>query len=891
MRRLTSSLIAVSVVASLAATVTTPRPRHGRAAVSQLLGGPGAHPERPEEWERAQEWLAAPYGGLEGEMLGKAQAAAQAQSGAIRAGTGTYGRAWRELGPKPYVTTDTTYNDPYNGAPPTGWKSVSGRVTALAVDPSDPSGNTVWQGTAAGGVWLTRDGGRIWRPIWDSKPSLAIGAIAFDQSRPRTLYVGTGDGTIGRGHFTGTGVYRSTDGGRTFTRTARNVGAAVISKIVARNGKVFVGTSNGLWRSTDAGSSYHDARLPSAPDGRTRSNGPFANFVSDVVLHPDNANEVTAVIGFPRGEQAGASNGLYRSIRGGAPGTFARMAAQGLGESPEASEEPLGRMRLAYASGPGQNHDILWAIVQDAGLLNGMPWANGVDPPTPTRLNGIYRSADDGATWTLKATVESFISAPGSGLVGLLALYSPGIQAWYDQWIAVSPKDSEVVLVGLEEIYQTTGNANGATGLATWKTIGRYWNMCLYPVNVSCTAPAGPYAGETTTHADQHSFAFANGGTRVYVGNDGGVFVQNSESGSFANEWDSLNDTIGATQAYYAQMGSDGTVYAGFQDNGIGKITPDGRGIKTFVGDGGDVAIEPSNSDHAWSEYVGGTMFKTSDGGRTWINVAPELTGAQFIAPFEMDPLNEKHVALGGAEVVETTRGVDTTCPNEFLVTGTHAGPCDWVTSFTFGNDPASGAVRTAIAIDVHGPVVYAGVCGVCTVNFRDHSTFSKIRFALATNRKPGCSAATGSDACWHFARAKGLPNRFITDVTIDPRNPSIVYVVEGGYAHSQEWIPLDKRTPNLGRGHVFVSRDAGETFRDISANLPNAPVRTLEMRGDRLFVGTDTGIYTSPKAGAAWERLGRGIPNTPVFDLNFNPQKTVLLAATFGRGMWSYSF
>jgi hypothetical protein len=94
-----------------------------------------------------------------------------------------------------------------------------------------------------------------------------------------------------------------------------------------------------------------------------------------------------------------------------------------------------------------------------------------------------------------------------------------------------------------------------------------------------------------------------------------------------------------------------------------------------------------------------------------------------------------------------------------------------------------------------------------------------------------------------------------------------------------------------VGRGHVFVSHDAGRHFSDMSVNLPDVPANAIAVRGDRLYVGTDVGVFTAPKAGGAWTRLGTGLPNVAVWDLNFNPQDTKMVVATHGRGVWTYDF
>ncbi|MHB8511297.1 MAG: hypothetical protein ACYDCC_03865 [Actinomycetota bacterium] len=862
---------------------------YARPSLDSLLmpSGPGHHPETMTEGEKAAQFLSDREGQVDPARAVAARFEAARQAGFISVSAGSGG--WRQLDPHGYRGDDTTYNDPYNGAPPTGFTHISGRVSAIAVDPNDPSGNTVWVGTGGGGLWVTHNGGAWFRPVWDSKISSAIGAIAFDQAKTKMLYVGTGDGSAGSyASAGGDGVYRSTNDGRSFTRVARNVNAALVTKIAARSGRVYVGTNRGLWISTDAGSSYRYAPLNTNADGTAPGTALLSNMISDVVISPDAWNEVTAAVGCVRGQAAGCmGNGLYRSGDGGV--TWNRIDSSGLATG-SLSDDSIGRISLSYASGPGENHQVLWAVVQDPGMANGT-MKQGVPRHIPTQLNGIYRSADDGVTWTLKGNFASLVSAPGSGLLGQAALYTPGIQASYNQWIAVSPVNPSIVVVGLEEVYQTDQNADSSTGLATWTTIGRYWDMCAYPVNYSCdptNANAGPYAGQVTTHGDQHAFAFGSGGTRLWVGNDGGVMRQDSSSGIFSNTgWREMNDSLGTTQAYYSAMGTDGTVYAGFQDNGIGKITPNGEAVDTFVGDGGDVAVDPANSNNAWGEYVFGAMFTTADGGKDWTDVAPDLpNGAQFIAPFAMDPTDANHVVLGASSIVETTKGVGTVCTQDFLVTGTHLpndAHCDWINSYDLGVD-SQGAQRTATAIADQGPYVYAGFCGVCGINIRDANSDRQIRNGIATNFRPGCTPAIGTNSCWHIASAKGLPNRYITGIAM--LGPSGIVATESGY--SQSWIAPTSRTPNIGRGHVFFSYDGGEHFIDISRNLPNTPVRSIvasESAG-KLFIGTDMGVYTLGATG--WQRYGRGLPNVAVDDLKTNPQETMLVAATYGRGIWS---
>ena len=147
----------------------------------------------------------------------------------------------------------------------------------------------------------------------------------------------------------------------------------------------------------------------------------------------------------------------------------------------------------------------------------------------------------------------------------------------------------------------------------------------------------------------------------------------------------------------------------------------------------------------------------------------------------------------------------------------------------------------------------------------------------------------------WHFAKAEGLPNRYITGVAIDPNDSGTVYVTLGGYANRQ-WVPpgsyLDPNR-NIGAGNVYRSTDAGEHFTDISGNLPAAPAFTIAIHGGQLVVGTQVGAFVSnDPSGGTWAVLGTGMPIVPINHLEIAPQDpNLLVAATFGRGVYLYRF
>lgn len=146
----------------------------------------------------------------------------------------------------------------------------------------------------------------------------------------------------------------------------------------------------------------------------------------------------------------------------------------------------------------------------------------------------------------------------------------------------------------------------------------------------------------------------------------------------------------------------------------------------------------------------------------------------------------------------------------------------------------------------------------------------------------------------WHIAKASGLPSRWITSIRMDPANPSTVYVTLGGYGRN--WVPpgaLGDSTANVGVGHVFKSTDAGNTFVDISGNLPDGPAHWSVIHKGNLVVATDVGVFmSSGTSGGTYVQIGNGLPAAPVLHLTVNPANpNQLIAATDGRGVYAFTF
>lgn len=882
------------------------------------------HPEPfAELQELAAEWQAkrtAPLGiappGAPRSGLEERAALSTATARAAVAGTGG---TWAPYGKGPLISDDARFGS-VNGL---GLADLNGRVDSLDYD---PVGKRLFALIGTGGVWMSTDLGKSWRSIGDRLPSQINGALAWSPVAGGTLVVVSGEHLNGGNTYTGFGAFWTNDLGKTWHQ-AKGVPDGALGYQIAvdpTNGNVvYAATSRGLYRSVDAGKNYVNVALPTGEcTGKIDfQRCMFANWVTDVVVQaPDKfgnkGGAVLAAIGFRHGPQNFVDteipmapwNGLYRSETG-LPGSFAKLSGSGF-----TPQNRIGRTELGLTEGPDQNHDYVYAIVQDAELLNGgIPTIDLPEIAKPgvfnTVLNGVYVSSDFGETWTVMGDTLTISENPltGSALAGTgqATLYAPGAQAWYNAWVKPDPtrQTSDGIPTrlnfGLEEVWQNELTTMAQNGRSLFKVIGRYFSdhACLFlDIGVpACPASRGVIQG-TTTHPDQHDAIFipdGQGGVTLVVGNDGGVYTQHAdESGEFDNDgWGrGANDGFNTLLPYHAAMAKDGTVWYGLQDNGSGKIEPDGKQYMTFGGDGFYVAVDPNDSDIAYSETTYADMRVTTDGGQTWNCMTPPASVtdfAQFSNQFVMDGKDANHLMTAGQGVVETVDGPATSVmeipPSNPVATA--ACLTSWEEVFDLGG----GNAMSTLALD--GDAAYVGFCGPCNL-LNQSNVFSR---GLATNVGGSAPPKRLTSDGWHFAKAEGLPNRYITGIFIDPVDPKTVYVTLGGYENRQ-WVPpgsFGDKNQKIGSGHVFKSTNAGETFVNVSGKLPNVPAFSIIKRGEQLIVGTDVGTFISSDTnGSKWAELGQGLPVTPIVSLQIAPQDpNMVVAATFGRGVYTYKF
>ena len=752
-------------------------------------------------------------------------------------------QAWQPLGPMPIGQQIGQF--PINF----GERRLpcSGRVSALALHPQfDGTNNrTVYLGSAMGGVWRSDDGGENWRPLTDNAPSLAIGDIAIDPVNPNVVWAGTGEGNPFSGaSYYGAGILKSTDGGANWQvingpnstiapvqPVFINAGILKIEIDPTNTNTVYVTTGTG--RSSSAASSpFVNAPLGQRGLWKTTDGGQsWTNLnvtndggrisAMDVITDPLNRQRVFAAM---------LDDGIYRSENGGQTWTYLQtgLPADGF-------------RRIALAVGPplqgSQNSTIYAALAA-----------------TDSTLLGIFRSTNNGANWTQVATPQD------AG------------QTNYNLAILTDPADARVV-------YYVTSAAETNDSGTLWRTTnaGQTWEDLSY--------------GDATSgglHADSHALAIARSNPNIlFTGNDGGVFRTNNAKAAAASvAWTSLNNTLNITQFQMIALHPTSLDFmvGGTQDNGTNRYSGNASWTNLAEGDGGFAYIDQSNPKVVWQTFqnsssataarfgprvtLDGTVNQIAWLNRRCINCTARAGGFNptdrvgFYAPLAGHP---GFTGEQGNVVYFGTMRVYRTADRGVNFSG--IGP----SSDGFGTDLSKGQGRlNAIAAhprlnpaqgsDPQGEVVWAG-----TSDGNVQVTTDAGKLAAAT---------------WRNVTKAPLPNRFVTDIGLDPNEQRRAVVTYSGFNANTPATP----------GKVFLTNDQGGTWTDISGDLPDTPANSIAIdpnQANTYYLGTDIGVFQTTNGGVNWTRLGTGLPRIAIFTVRYHAATKNLVIATHGRGIW----
>jgi hypothetical protein len=781
--------------------------------------------------------------------------------------------SWTSLGPKPLQSTGCQGCYAYG--------HVSGRVNDIEVDPVVTT--TAYIAPVGGGIWKTTNcctASTVWFPTTDDPllNTTSVDDISIDPNDHNTIYVGTGDLNFGSFSMGSVGVYKSTDGGGTwsvkgadvFSPAYPNAGNGfpqynAIGKVEADPNDsdiVVAGTKTGVFLSYDGGDNW---------SGPCFTNN-FATQRQDVtgLILSDSGSLTTMYVavgarGYSTTVQSNlaenGANGIYMATvpASGCPAGWNSISTFGNGWPNGSSSgipqylpggNQLGRIDMAIAP---SDANTLYAVVQ---AINA--------PATRGAPLGVWRTTDGGVNWVQRAGPgTTAASTEWAGCDGT------GAQSWYNQHIEVDPNNSDVVLVDTIDIFKSTNGADTFT-------------------NISCG-----YTQNTTknVHVDQHALEYVPGSSTIMLaGNDGGVYVSRNMTAtpptsiSFTQLNDSLN-TIefysGDITANFAYSTTPG-INAGAQDNGSGVYKWSSNNVGPAMwqlergGDGMFARIEPVTEQRWYQESQNGNLFvsvtgpfgtyEPAAGGWVAPNGLAVIDRLSFVFPYEIykydcPPTGCNHLIAGSYRVWESITGGITPAswyPNSPDLTKNTLADRSFINQLSFAVSMSS----TAIVGTNDGNVQYGFNLGLGP----DTATWVNV---------------TDNNVA--------LPNRPILDVTTDPVDSLMGYAAVGGF---------DQNTPSTP-GHVFrVQCSIGcliHPWENKTGNLPNIPVDTIMVNPryrQQVFVGTDWGFYFTDNIDApspVWYRFNNGMPNVMIWDMSIDRGFTTLAVFTRGRGAYAW--
>lgn len=460
----------------------------------------------------------------------------------------------------------------------------------------------------------------------------------------------------------------------------------------------------------------------------------------------------------------------------------------------------------------------------------------------------IYKTTDGGASWTM---LGGGLPTGKMGRVGLAispqnpqklyALFTDTLSRVGGIYLTTNGGDTwtPFSISGLQNAYSNFGWYFGKIILQP----GDDNQLYLPALQLWKKTPAsGNWVGSSAGHADVHDLVFSSNG-RKYVGNDGGVYFQ--DPGNIG--WTRCVN-LPVTQFYHTNYNphQPDKYYAGAQDNGtnVGNAQDINNWQQIFGGDGFRSAFHSDSANIFWVETQNGSIHKTVDGGVNW-QIGQACLNTSDRCNWDTPYILSKH-------------------HSEQLYSGTYR-----VYSNVLG-------LWSPISPDLTDGVIYGDAFH--TISCVEESPLVADKLFAGTSdanvwrREPA--------AAWTNISA-GLPTRYVTSVQGSPTLPQRIFVTQSGF-RDDEYIP-----------HIHRSDNNGQVWIDISGDLPQVPVNDLLVLPGHadsiLFAATDAGVYFTRNRGISWNRLGQNIPFVPVFDLEENPVKHQLIAATYARGLWTF--
>ncbi|UTW63757.1 T9SS type A sorting domain-containing protein [bacterium SCSIO 12741] len=480
-----------------------------------------------------------------------------------------------------------------------GPNNVGGRTRALMFDPNDATHKKVWAGGVTGGLWVNNDitsSTSTWTAINDFWANIAITCIAYDPNNTNVMYVGTGEGW-GTGSSRGAGIWKTTNGGTTWTQLTSTTTYYYVNDIVVRDegttSVVFAAVNQmsyrgqfhgpqGLFRSTNGGTSWSQV----LPNTGSQPHAP-----ADIEIAKDNRIWVGT-----RANSFGSGGGKVLYSDNGTTWTTSFT-------------HPNSARRVELSCAPSDSA-VVYGIVEKS-----------------SKVEDIIKTTNHGTTW-LRSATSANLTEPNDADNGIPATDFTRNQAWYDLISVVNPNDEDDVIVGGIDLFRSTD------GGKTWTQISKWSN------NPNLNTLSCPLV-----HADQHMAIYRPGTTKeLLFGNDGGVYYCSdvTKAHNTFNIISARNSGYNVTQFYagaiHPNAGSNNMI-AGSQDNGTQRFTAAGMNStsRPIGGDGAFCHIDQTNGSYQAGSYVYNSLYRSTNSGAFFSRFINDVNTGRFINPSDYD--------------------------------------------------------------------------------------------------------------------------------------------------------------------------------------------------------------------------------------------------------------
>jgi photosystem II stability/assembly factor-like uncharacterized protein len=704
-----------------------------------------------------------------------------------------------------------------------GPATMSGRISDLAVYEANPA--MFYVATSHGGVWKTVNNGTTWEAQLQDTGHLSTGAIAISQANPDLVWVGTGESSNRQSVSWGDGIYKSTDGGKTWThmglKTSKHINRILIDPrdhnvvFAAATGNLWgPGGERGVYKTTDGGKSWKQVLKGDDDTG-----------ANDVVMDPSN-NQVLYASMYQRRRTSccfnggGPGSGLFKSTDGGE--TWTKLKGGVL-------DGPLGRITMDVSrSRPNTLYALIEGPSQPGGRGGGGRGGGQqeVDPKIPT---GMYRSDDAGATWR--------------------KVNNANPRPMYFSQINIDPNDPEVVYTGGVGLHQTL---DGGKTIAT--DIAR------------------------STHDDVHAIWInPKNSEHVLIGNDGGLAISYDRG----RNWKFVPNL---PLALFYHVSVDNAVpfniCGGLQDNynwcgpsavrsspGIGN-----HEWNTLLGGDGFVVLQdPTDYRIAFTESQDGNLTRVDRVTFETMNIRPQPGPGEdpyrwhWDTPLMFSPHNHKVLYTAANKVFRSTdQGLSWTAISDDLTGGANRDDIETMgvknTEIRFSrNDGISmwPAITSLAESPMRAGVLYAGTDdGNVSVTRDMGKSWTRI-----TDRFPGLP--------------KGL---FVSELVPSRFDEGTVYATFDGHRDGDfdTWVYASS---DFGQTWRSLNGNLGDQVaRTLLEDTKNRDV---------LYLGTETGIFVTLDRGTSWMRLKGNMPTVRVDEMVIHPRDNALVVGTHGRALW----